>query len=133
MEIYSDNFINIVFTEDNNILTSTWFTKTEIATDDDFKEWNFKLVETVKEFQPKTMLADTRNYFFTITPELQTWSIENIFNPFYNAGLRKIALLVSPELFAQVSLEQFIDENKKDALQTQYFDNLKNAQNWLLS
>ena len=47
------------------------------------------------------------------------------------AGIQKLAMLVTKELFPQIALEQFIDEYKGGNIETKYFDTKEEAQKWL--
>lgn len=131
MEIYNSKYLQILFKEKNSLMVLNWKPATSKAKDHEFKKWNQDLVEKVNRHKPRLMLADTKKYLFTITPQLQEWSVINVFEPFAKAGLQKLALIISEEMFAQVSLEQFVDEYKGGKIQSKYFENIESARNWL--
>ena len=62
---------------------------------------------------------------------MQEWSVSNIFEKLEQAGLKKMAMIVSEEIFPQVSIEQLIEENKNTTLITKYFENEEHAMKWL--
>lgn len=69
-----------------------WKAQTEKATPEQFKAWNKIIADAVVEHKPINMLADCTSYFFMITPDLQEWSVENVFNRFEEVGLQKLAI-----------------------------------------
>ncbi len=131
MIIFNNKYVEFNFDKENSIFRMNWKTKTENASQEDFKAWNREVVENIELYNPKNVLSDNRNYLFIIVPELQEWSVVNIFVPMQKAGVRKLAMLLSPELFAQVSLEQFADEYGKDDIVVKYFNDENQATNWL--
>ncbi len=116
-----------------SLIDVKWFPSTDYATKEDFKVWNREIVRHIQEHQPKGMLSNTKDYKFTITPDLQEWSVTHIFEPMVAAGVRKLAMIVSSELFPQISLEQFVDEYEEKQLTTKYFEDLEEARQWLIS
>jgi hypothetical protein len=100
----------------------------------DFKKGIEAEKTAIEEAKPKNILADTLQMGFAIPPSLQEWHNNIIFPVFQSVGLQKLAVLVSRDLFVQVSIEQLIDEDKQNVgLKTKYFDSEENAINWLIS
>jgi len=48
------------------------------------------------------------------------------------AGIKKIAFLVSAEMIAQLSIEQTLEESNASAFAVKYFDVEEDAKKWLL-
>ena len=132
MEIFNDKFLQIQYNEQENICIANWTVETEKATDNDFKAWNIELVNIIAEKKPHGLLANTLNYRFAIHAELQKWSVTNIFEQYAKAGLTRIAIIVPEEFIAELSLEQFVEEYKENKIETQYFSEVKVAENWLI-
>jgi hypothetical protein len=86
--------------------------------------------EEVKKIGNVNVLADARQFNFSIVPETQVWVNENVIGLYPKHGVSKLGFLVSPDLFAQVSIEQTIDE-KKQAFQVRYFEEEAGAMQWL--
>lgn len=76
------------------------------------------------------VLSDLRKFEYIITPELQEWHNERIFQKGIAYGMRKMALLVSPEFYAQMSVEQTMEEQSEVVYR--YFRSEKDAMGWLL-
>ncbi len=131
MEVYSSKFVTVFFDAEKSLCKFEWKPETENSTDSDFKNWNQDLVKVIKQHCPKKLLSDNTQYMFTITPELQEWSASNVFHPMTEAGLRYLAMVVSQELFPQISLEQFSEENKERVLHQKFFKEIDEAKKWL--
>lgn len=90
-----------------------------------------ELIKLVKDKNPQRMLGDMQNFIFTISPETQMWLNEHLFGVYIEQKIDKLAMILSKDLFSQISIEQTIEEEDTFAFQTKYFDNLDEAFNWL--
>jgi len=133
MEIYKDEFMQVLYESEYGMCITDWTQKTVDAEEEDFKAWNQELVRLFEKYQPKLMIANTLDYRFLITPDLQEWATKNIFEKFAKAGLKKKALIMSHDLFTQVAMEQFIEEYKEGNIETKYFDNVEQGKRWLIN
>ncbi len=88
-----------------------------------------KIAEQVQVYQPVGFLANTLNFDYTITPEMQAWHNDLLFPIFEKEGLKKMAIVIPKDLFTQVSIEQAYDENT--GLMTQFFDDEQKALEWI--
>ena len=131
MEVYKNKYIQIAYYSENKLIIANWTNETEIANKQDFKDWNIELVKQIEANESNVLLANTFNYKFIITPDLQEWSTTNVFAKMAKAGIEKIAMLATNEMFSQVSLEQFVEEYKIGNIVTKYFDDINNAKKWL--
>lgn len=87
----------------------------------------------VEKYQPKGILADTRDFNFTIVPSTQEWINENILTLYAKVGVKKHAVLVSKHIFTSVSVEQTMEEEKSGAFLNEYFEDEDDAKKWLLA
>ncbi|WP_157558282.1 hypothetical protein [Microscilla marina] len=133
MELYQNKFVKITYDQEARICIGNWTEETSTATADDFKEWNQRLVEKIEQYKPMGFLANTLNYKFIITPDLQEWSATNVFGRFAKAGVIRIALTVPEDFYSQVALEQFVDEYEGRRIKNRYFSDLGEAKTWLTS
>ncbi|WP_250630470.1 hypothetical protein [Rhodoflexus caldus] len=103
----------------------------ERMTADDFKYNMTAYGNLCEQHQPERLLIDLRHLRFTITPDLQEWTAKEIAPR--TTSLQRMAILVSNDIFAQVSLEQLMEEegiaDKYSA--PRYFDSESEAKNWL--
>ncbi len=132
MKVFENKFLQIFIETENNIIIGYWTQETEDAEHDDFKNWNSEIIKIMEQYNPKKFLANTIDHKFKITPDLQEWSVVNVFGRFAKAGIRKLAMVTTDDLFSQVSMEQFTDEYQDGDIVTKYFDNKEKARNWLI-
>lgn len=132
--LHKSSFLQINAMPEINGVKIQWLADSEKMSEEDFKEEIEAEKKAFEEVKPKNILADTLQMGFAIPPNLQEWHNAIIFPVFQSIGLQKLAILVSHDLFVQVSIEQLIDEDKSNTgLRTRYFDSEENAINWLKS
>ncbi len=102
-------------------------------TEEDYKEDVKHWVKTAEIYTPGRLFVDDRDMKFLISPEFQNWINQNLIVPGIKYGMRKVAFLESPEIFAQVSVEQLMDENEDTILKIKYFEDDTKAKEWLLA
>lgn len=129
--LYQNNYISIYFLSEKRILKAVWTKETQNMEEVDFQESIQHIWKNVHSKKPIGFLGDTRLFFFVVSLSLQAWYGENIGDTF-GTGTNKIAMLVTSEFIAQVSIEQTIDEDKS-AVKTRYFDEEDKAITWLLA
>jgi len=130
MSAYETAFTIISYDREKEFQHQIWKHSEDITEDEVKHEVNLNAQGTIIH-GAKLLLSDTRNFTFTISPELQNWMIDNFFKLIIKAGVKKYAILVSSDLFSQVSIEQTVDENKDNSVITRYFDSEDEAKKWL--
>jgi hypothetical protein len=133
MTFYESPFQKISYDAENQIIFQEYFAQSAELTDDLLKKDLTQLAEFAHKNPVKGILADTRNFLFSIHPDLQTWIVENIFGKLFAVGLTKVAILLSEDFIAQLATEQVLDdaELSNSALQNRYFSAFKDAFAWL--
>ena len=81
--------------------------------------------------KPTFQLVDYLNFFKPIPVNMQKWINENLLAPSYEAGLKKVAFIISRDFYAQVSLEQLMLEKEGKKFRIKYFGNETDAEKWL--
>ena len=102
-------------------------------TDVDYQAQMMEYAERVEKYRPDFSMADTINFLYTITPDMQDWTNTEFMPRFIGAGVKKQAFVVSKDLFSQVSVEQTMEEEQNiKAFQFRYFDSQEEALEWLV-
>lgn len=129
--IYTGQFISIYLQEYQSraILKSVWQKNSQEMSDDDFKTEIEQWCQSVEKYKPKGCIANTLQFRFTISPDVQNWYNENITPRKFKAGLQKIAFIVPEELLSELSIEQIFDE--QEAITFKYVASEEEALNWL--
>lgn len=133
-KFYEDNF---VFLEDDLELSLIQYCYKESASseymnDQDYKTSMQAYGERVQMHKHTLLLVDMQNSQFAISPELQEWTAKEIAP--MTMSLRRLAFVMSPDIFSQVSLEQMMEEDGiAESYKPHYFDNIEEAKKWLFS
>lgn len=131
--IYADNdYVFISYFYDAKILKVQWKQKSENMSDEDFKQQITFIKEAVIQYKPLYVVGNAVNMAYGITPELQEWHNNFLFPAFRDEKVEKLAIVVSEDIFTQVSIEQLIEDEKDAFFLTQYFGRESAALDWLL-
>jgi len=131
MRVLKDNTLTIdFFKEDNFLLVKRRSNKN--TNEQEYKKQIIDWSRIIEKYNPVKQLVDYSEYNFTITPELQQYTNENLLLPAYKAGIRKVAFLIAHDLFAQMSVEQIMNQDTGKMFEIRYFDDFEKAKSWLL-
>ena len=105
--------------------------------DESYRQLVLSYLQQLQIYRPQRVLVDSRNAEYIITPDLQDWINVNIYPQAAAAGVRKLAFLVSNDIFVTISIEQTVEDSMaNDIISTQmqqrFFDDREQALNWLL-
>ena len=116
----------------DSMMIYQWFNTTELMNDEEYKHEMERNAKECQIYRHPKHLVDLRNFLYTISPEVQAWTDNIIFPRFLDTGLNRIAFVVSQDLFAQVSVEQMLEEDTAvSSFQSRYFDHYFQARDWL--
>jgi len=126
-------YVRLFHESDTELVTAQWLPETKYMSPDGLREQFSILGEIVKTYQPKSWLADLRNFLFTITPELQEWTDQKIAGVFQEYGVQKMVMLFPEEIsFEKLAVEQLTEEETFiTAWETRFFANEDKAREWL--
>lgn len=110
---------------------SVWNPNTSIMTDEEYIEILKENIQVSKaNHQVKYILADMRQFAYTMGTEVQAWVLENYGVGMKDAGILRMAIVMPNDFIANLSVEQAVDESKKE-VPVNYFSNFEDAENWL--
>jgi len=124
-EYYQQNY-----NKEKSLITITWKPATDKMSDTAFKAVLMEILDFIKVERPQFYLANTQHFLFTIIPDLQDWANEHFVHEIHQLGVKKMGLVVSASLFAQVSIEQVLNDDGS-GMQSAYFPSVEEAENWL--
>jgi hypothetical protein len=132
MNVYESKLLLISYDKQQSLLQLTWTEATQGASDAEFREELCQYAEIAAEFHPNKVLLDCSNFHFSILPQTQEWVHEHIHSKLAEAGIQKMAHVISPDLFAQLSIEQTMSEgNASQLFDIAYCDTIDEAREWL--
>jgi len=130
MQLYSSKFCTIEYDSAQNRIKQTWKAETANMSNEEFKADQTKLAEFLNSTKPATIHTDAISFNFVISPDVQEWNAAKVLSTFAKFGGKKIGILIPPDIFAQVSIQQALDESL-DAFATHYFEDETLLAKWL--
>jgi hypothetical protein len=130
--LYESRFLSIAFDEANAMLILHW--QEQIMDVEEFEVEVHQIGEAALAHRPLRLLGNAQLLQFTVSPDIQQWHDTTIIPMYKAAGVVRLAIVVSEDIFSQVSIEQTLEsENAQSAFLTEYFDSDESAEKWLLS
>ncbi len=131
--LYSSNLLEIFYDEASGILKNTW--KTTLISMEEVQTEMAAWMQKFEEKKPKLLL--TNNQIGQILlPEIQAWIGGFLFPKITNLGATRWAIVLSGDLFSNISVVQMIDESNKplDVFAQRLFETNENeAIDWLMT
>ncbi len=131
--LYANRLSRFEYDSDNLTAWLTWLPTTNGMTQDDFKQEVTLRLNTVREYGISKLVADDREFNYTVTPVVQEWVADSFKRILGDLNLKRHAIVVPEGFFAQISVEQTFEEveQKKMTYQVKHFSNLNMANNWV--
>ncbi len=133
MILFENKYIKVRFNEQFNVFESEWYKEAETMSAVEFKKCIAQFAQNIETRKPKGFLTDSRNGHFTMPPDIQTWHDNDIIPIYIRSGIKKIAFILPPDIFASISLEQTFEEEKAKVLHTRFFEDADEAFQWIRS
>lgn len=131
MTVYESDYAKVLYKPDENIVEQYWLPATEDMDDDEYQRIQLATLKAFVDNEVELLFVDTQNMAYPIEPEMQQWSKEEIMDKLLQTKFRKVAYIVSQDFLSQVSIEQTVNEDTSNRMVAQYFDNAKDAREWL--
>lgn len=123
-------FYQLSYSKEKSLLQIDWTLNTSEMREQDFKDVLLEILEFIKKERPTWYLANTQDFQFSIVPEVQDWANEVFIPQIVELGVKKMAVILSSDIFAQVSVQQVLDDDRSE-MQSAYFDKVDEALKWL--
>ena len=130
-KIYSSKLQEIYFDENKSLIKNIWLI-IDISFED-MKQEMINWMDKFNEYKPKYMFTDSSRGVIVV-PIVQKWIIDFLFPAVVKKGVLKYAIILSDEIFSEVSVEQMFDEEKdipNDEFQQLFFKDENQALDWL--
>lgn len=130
--LYEEVYLKSTLFAQKQYILNYW-TGEGFLTDDIFKTCMLAVAKEALKHKAKGILVDTRKFDLPISPELQEWYNETIVPIHLEAGITKMAFLLPDDFYAQLSIEQTMEEGQAKAQKTRYFDTYEASEQWLMT
>jgi hypothetical protein len=128
--LYETDKLVVSYDSATNTLITRWSMPEDVNLDI-YKAEFVRYKDYILEKRPDKIFADTIHNRITITPDLQEW-INTIISDTYQAvGLKKLAVLLSTDFYAALSIQQTIEDDTKAKYKTAFFEDETKAFEWL--
>ncbi len=123
-------FFQARYDEQLDAIVETWCTA---PTSEEFRIGMNKIIDLMKANQTGALIGDTRE-LGAMSEEDQQWSFTDWLTRALEVGYHSFAVIVSSDVFAQMSVEDTLTEvQAKTTVTIQYFDDEEKAREWIES
>lgn len=129
--LFQNIFLTIIHLPDIQGIKVQWKSASLHMDDTDFQESIIGIQTAILTAKPRNIFADTLHMKYAIVPELQEWHNEIIFPAMVSVNVRKLGIVVSQDIFTQISIEQLIEDSINNEIQVRYFSSEESALQWL--
>ncbi|TAF67233.1 MAG: hypothetical protein EAZ55_02620 [Cytophagales bacterium] len=137
-EIHKSPYCTISYEADNSLMEISYNESTYQMSEAAYKQDLEIYCQKLQQYQPSYTLSDMQNFQFTIAPEVQEW-VNALFGKLQAEGTMNTqvrgAIVMSADFFAQVSLEQTLEDSQVEMgneSSLRYFPSRQEAIDWLL-
>lgn len=130
MEVYNSRYQTLTYHAQDNLLVQSWTKETERMTDAENRIQMLSMLDAIKNHHPKSLLVDSKEFLYAISPEMQEWVNRNIF--MVKTTVKKVAIVLSKEFFSRLSVKQALTEERPPFFQNRFFDEYEEAHKWVL-
>ena len=131
MILHKSKYVEIIYEKENSLIIDKFLPATEDMKQEEFREEMNIFVEMCEKHKPESELVHLLDMKYVIALKDQEWMNKEVF-PKYANIIKRMAFLVPEELFAQVSVEQTMEEDAGQKFLQQYFENEDKARKWLI-
>jgi len=115
---------------DLDAIVEAWITS---PTSEEFRIGMNKIIDLMAEHKTGALLGDTKE-LGALSEEDQQWSFTEWLEKALQVGYHSFAVIISPDIFAQMSVEDTLTEvQAKTTVTIQYFDDEEKAREWIKS
>jgi len=133
MVVFDNEFETVVFHEDIGLFEAIWKERSKTMVDEDYRNEIVKQFSFIATKKFKFVLFDTQNFYFALKVETQKWNNDIIVSHFHEAGVKKVGIVLAPDIFSEVSVQQTMDETPNVDFETRSFGTKEEAMEWFLS
>lgn len=123
-------FARVSFSETDKIIETSWKDGNNEITEADLRYTIQYVADFIQTHRPVYFLADDSNRHFIYEVHIQDWVAQTLATACALARLKKYALILPPELIAQLSTELTVDAAGVIPFAIRYFDNKEAARSW---
>jgi len=132
MIVHSSEYSTIYLLSDMSLIYSEWNELSGDLSEEGVKGEMKVILDKVEEYNPEYVIADTKKFKYKIDSDTQRWITRFFMADIIEMGVKRYAIIVPEELFAQLGKTTEGDEEIFDDFQVKYFENKDQAMKWLI-
>ncbi len=131
MILFDNVYTHLYLDESCKAICHIWLSDTKSMLDADYRAEINGFFEFLEKYPQPNLLVNCLELNFTISPATQNWFLSLAVPKYVQCGVKKIAMILSNDFFAQVSTEQMVEDAKPTMpFELQYFNNQEDALKW---
>lgn len=129
--VYNSDYLSLEYFQKYQLLIRHWKKTSFYLSDSDFQTEMLQVKKYILEYLPTYLLGDTHNFLYVIRPDMQIWLDQEFYARLSEWGVLKMAFVTSKDTYANMSVEQSIEESNKSYM-IQWFSTEYEAIEWLI-
>jgi len=122
-----NDVLKITYNKEIDAVVLEWITA---PISSEFRDGLNQGLELLKSTKAKNWIGDVRN-LGAIDPDDQKWSNEEWFPQALSTGIKKMGVIISDDIFNQMSVEEIMSKVEGIGFVSQYFDDINKASQWM--
>ncbi|MCU0444268.1 MAG: hypothetical protein MUE85_05070 [Microscillaceae bacterium] len=131
MLLENRKYVMIEYYADLSLLQYHWQAANVAMSEDEYKTEMLHILTLFRQYQVQNVILDALESKFVITIQLQEWVNQNIIAVAAAEGLKRVLVILSKDLIANLSMEQMFEEDPNQPFHTHYCPSVADAQAWL--
>jgi len=129
-KIFDNKYLTFELDSAKSIFMYTWKPTSENLTAEELISEGQRCLQAVFQHNVRSIISNDVDFRYPMSPELQVEMNKSILSVLNQSKVKKFAHIFSKEFIAQLSVEQFFDENKNKSYEDKYFSNFEDAVEW---
>lgn len=126
---YDKKYCKIYYYQELNCVCLQWQGFAQV---EEFQEACDFSLDLLIKYNASKMIADNTNAK-VVSPENQEWLTQTWFPKAYTKGYRTSAVIVSKDLFNEITVKKIVNQMDAGKFEVQFFKNMEDAKSWLAS
>ncbi len=131
LPVYKSKFSIVDYDPEDKLIIQTWTENSDMLCDESFLKELSALTEALYGRKIDKLLVDQRKFFYIVPDAVQEKIDKEINLELYKKGIRKVAFVVSPDIFSKFSVLQTFDKDNSSKINARFFEDYDKAVKWL--
>ena len=130
-QIFENKYLILNHDEEKSVFMYTWKSTSEDLEEKELLIEAQKILENVLKSKCQNIIGNDTDFKFPMSPDLQEELNNAILTNLNGGAIKKFAHVISTDFIAQLSAEQFHEENTKKTYEDEFFGTLEEAKKWI--